>query len=182
MSRLYLFMMISLDGYIEGPNHDLSWHHVDKEFEEFANTQLKNTSLLLFGGRTYDLMASYWPNPQKNDDPKTAMLMNSASKIVVSKTIKNPTWENTKVLSNNIEEKLIKMKNNSSGDMGVFGSNILATYLLENKLLDELRIMVNPIAIGKGTSLFTGLKNHTSFILQDTKLFKNGNILLTYKV
>src|SRR5260370_25415435 len=90
MSRkLILFMMVSLDGYFEGENHDLSWHNVDAEFNEYAIEQTKNVDTLLFGRRTYELMRDFWSTEHvRKTDPIVAKLMNETPKFVFSKKLK----------------------------------------------------------------------------------------------
>ena len=183
MRKIFLFMMVSLDGYFEGTGHDISWHTVDEEFNTFAIDQLKKSDLLLFGRRTYELMVSYWPtDAAKQDDPMVAKLMNKTSKIVFSRTLEKAEWENTRLIREDLDVQLAKLKESKGKDIAIFGSNTLAVSLLELGLLDEVRIMVSPVAIGKGTSLFKGLKKKVHFSLEKTRKFENGNILLYYSV
>lgn len=180
-------MMISLDGYMEGENHDLSWHNVDKEFNEFAIPQTESVGTLLFGRKTYELMRDYWPTVEaRTTDPVVAAQMNAKPKIVFSRSLdrveETEYWKNVRLVKENMVEEIQKLKQQEGKDLAVFGSNNLCVTLLENKLLDELRIMVNPVVIGKGTPLFTGIKEKQTFHLEDTRRFKSGNVLLTYKV
>ncbi len=183
MSKLFLFMMISLDGFFEGPGHDLSWHNADnQEFADFANEQTAGVGAIIFGHRTYDMMADFWPKPiGEQADATTARLMNKAPKFVVTHQDFKPKWENTEVIRINIKEEIQKLKAQGDQDLAVYGSNNLCVSLLEMHLLDELRIMVNPVVIGKGTPLFHGAKNKLKFKLIASRQFKSGNVLLTYK-
>src|SRR5690348_10623177 len=171
MRKVFLFMMISLDGYFEGINHDLSWHNVDEEFNQFAVEQLKGMDTILFGRKTYEMMKSYWPDAEASDpaDAQVAEMMNSYKKIVFSETLDKADWENTTLIKENVKEELEKMKNAEGRDMGIFGSSNLAVSLLEKGLLDELRIMVNPVVIGEGTPLFEGIKEKLKLKLTDTR-------------
>lgn len=175
-------MMISLDGYFEGKNHDLSWHNVDGEFNEFAIRQLKSIGTILFGRKTYSMMSQYWPtNMAKSDDPIVAGLMNTTKKIVFSGTLKIAKWQNTKLISDYTVEEVKKLKNEPGKDIAIFGSNNLCVYLTEHGLVDEFRIIINPVAIGKGTPLFKGLKKKLKLELIKTHNFKSGNALLCYQ-
>jgi dihydrofolate reductase len=179
-------MMVSLDGYIEGFNHDLSWHNVDEEFNKFAAEQLDEADTLFFGRKTYELMANFWPTTQAiKNDPVVAEKINFAPKIVFSKTLEKlkekPNWKNIKLIKRNLAEEIQKLKDKPGKDIAVLASNNLCVSLLELGLLDELRIMVNPVALGKGTPLFYGIKKKLMFKLIKTKNFKSGNILLYYK-
>ncbi len=186
MSKLFLFMMVSLDGYFEGPNHDLSWHNVDEEFNEYAIEQTGNVGTLLFGRTTYELMRDFWPSEEaRKTDPIVAAQMNTTPKVVFSKTLQKVKeteyWKNVRLLSDVNPDEIKKIKDNSKKDVAVYGSSNLCLTFLKLGLLDELRIMVSPVVIGAGTPLFAGLKNKLELKLMDTKTFKNGNVLLTYK-
>ena len=183
MGKLYLFMMQSLDGYFEGPEHDLSWHNVDAEFNKFAVQQLDDTSVLVFGRKTYDLMAHFWPTPfALEHDPETATRMSARKKIVFSRTLGVPEWENTEVHQDNIPGVISQLKHdNNDKDIGVLGSSDLCRTLLQERLLDELRIMVNPVVLGKGTLLFAGLEHKIKLTLLKSREFESGNVLLTYE-
>lgn len=180
-------MMASLDGYIEGEDHDLSWHNVDSEFNDFAVAQLKEADTLLFGRGTYQLMESFWPSKEGLEgDPEVASLMNSMKKVVVSHSLEKVTetdiWKNVELIKENTAQELARLKEEEEGSIAVLGSNNLCVTLLALGLLDEIRIMVNPVVIGKGTPLFATIKDKKYFTLTDTRTFKNGNILLTYAV
>lgn len=186
MRKMFLFMMTSIDGYMEGENHDLSWHNVDKEFNTFAAEQMNEMGTIVMGRRTYELMESFWPSKQGlEEDPIVAEKMNNTPKIVFSKTLKkaNETdiWKQVRLYKNNIAEEIQKLKKEEGKSIAVLGSNNLCVTLLELGLLDELRIMVSPVVIGKGTPLFAGIKEKISFSLSTTRTFQNGNILLTYR-
>lgn len=175
-------MLTSLDGFFEGPNHEIDWHNVDEEFNEFAIKQLNEIDTLLFGRVTYQLMANYWPTTSaKEDDPIVSELMNKLPKIVFSKTLSTVDWNNTKLVKDNIKEVVTDLKLQSKKDIAIFGSSNLSVTLLELKLIDEIRIIVNPVILGDGKSLFNGIKNKLNFELLKTKVFNSGNILLYYK-
>jgi len=185
MSKLFLFMMVSVDGFFEGPNHDLSWHNVNPEFNDFAIAQTKTVGTLLFGHTTYDLMSGYWPTegPRKND-PVVAELMNTLPKIVFSRTLTNlpaiPHWENAKLEKEVNKDEIIKLKQSSDKPLAIFGSNALCVSLMRLGLVDEFRLMVAPVVIGKGTRLFEGLNEKYKLKLTSSRVFNSGNILLTY--
>jgi len=189
MRKMFLFMMVTLDGFMEGENHDISWHNVDQEFNDFAAKQLQeDMGTLVFGRTTYELMYSYWPNATPSD-PKDAIvkdLMDTLPKIVVSHSLENvqdeKNWKNVRVIKDNLKEEFEKLKSEEGKDIAVLGSNNVCVTLLEERLLDEIRIMINPVVIGKGTPLFAGIQDKQKFGLQSTRTFRNGNVLLTYSV
>lgn len=180
-------MMVSLDGYFEGENHDLSWHNVDNEFNQFAVEQLREVDTILFGRRTYQLMESYWPTEQRlQDDSVVADIMNDTPKIVFSKTLESvketDVWKHVRLVKDNIKEEIEKLKQQDGKKIVVLGSSNLCVSLLEEGLLDTVRLMVNPVAIGSGTPLFHGIKKKYSFKLINSRKFANGNVLVDYEV
>jgi dihydrofolate reductase len=183
MRHIYLFMMVSLDGYFEGEDHDLSWHTVDDEFNEYAHEQLRNTGAILFGKTTYQMMAAFWPTPQGQAvDKETANAMNVLPKYVASHQPFETKWINTTVLSGDVAGEVSKLKNESGKNVAILGSNTLCVSLMKKGLVDEFRIMVNPRAINKGTPLFAGLERPMRLKLIDSRIFKSGNVLNRYAI
>lgn len=181
MRKLFSFNMVTLDGFFEGPNRDITWHNVDEEFNEFAIEQLHTMDSILFGRVTYQFMESYWPMPDAiEDDPIVAGLMNSLSKIVFSRTVQKAEWNNSRLIKDNLADEIEKLKQQPGKDFGVFGSaNLLAT-LTQLNLIDEHRVMINPVILGKGTPLFK-TDTLTRLKLQSTRTFQSGNVLLVYQ-
>jgi dihydrofolate reductase len=181
MRKIFLFMLVSLDGYYEGPNGDISWHNVDDEFNEFAVQQTSEIDTLLFGRKTYEVMASYWPTEAAiSDDPAIAGLMNSLPKIVISTTLDAADWHNSRLVKENVAEEISKLKQGPGKEIAIFGSSDLAVSLAEMGLVDEYRIMVNPVILGEGKPLFKGA-DKLSLKLIKTRTFKSGNVLLYYQ-
>lgn len=182
MRKVTLFNFITLDGFFEDENRSIEWHNVDDEFNEFAIEQLNTTDLLLFGRITYQLMASYWPTPDSvADDRVVAKKMNSLPKIVFSRTLEKAEWENTRLVKENIREEIEKLKNLPGKDIFIFGSAELASTLREMGLIDEYRIMVNPVVIGSGKPLFLNINKKFNLKLLRSRVFKSGNVLLSYE-
>ncbi len=181
MRKLLLFMMVTLDGFFEGPNQDINWHNVDEEFNDFAIAQLNEVDTLLFGRRTYEMMASYWPTEAaKQDDPIVADKMNSLPKIVFSNTLSAVEWENTRLVKESFAQQISSLKQQPGKDLIIFGSSDLAVTFLEQGLLDECRIMINPVVLGDGKSLFKGINDKINLKLLKTRTFRSGNVLLYY--
>jgi dihydrofolate reductase len=181
MRKAFLFMMTTLDGYFEGPDHDISWHNAgNEEFAKFANGQLDETDTLIFGRRTYELMAGFWPSMEAmKAESGTAIRMNSLKKVVFSHSPISTDWQNVES-STNVVEKMSELKSTPGKDIVVLGSSNLCLTLLDEGLLDELRIMVNPLTIGRGTPLLDGTDKLRQFALIDSRAFNSGNVLLTY--
>lgn len=180
MRKLYLFNMITLDGFFEGKEPwDLGWHNVDAEFNTFAVEQLESTGLLLFGRKTYEGMAQYWSSDQaKDDDPAVARLMNTMPKAVASRTLTAVAWNNTTLLGENIIEEIRTLKSQPGKDIGIFGSASLAASL--SGLIDEYRIIIAPIVLGRGTPLFPAADGMVRLTTKNVRTFTNGNILIYY--
>jgi dihydrofolate reductase len=182
MRKVIMFNLITLDGYFEGLNKDITWHQVDDEFNEFAIEQLSKTDGLIFGRVTYQLMAAYWPTPMAvENDPIVAGKMNSLPKFVFSKTLEKADWNNTQLIKGDAVEELKKLKQQPGKDLFIFGSANLSSTFTENGLIDEYRIMVNPIVLGAGNPLFKGNGEMLKLKLLNTKTFGNGNMLLYYQ-
>ncbi len=172
--------MISLDGFFEGPKRELDWHNVDKEFHEFAERQLSLVDTLLFGRVTYQMMASFWPTATESD-PMIANTMNSLPKLVFSRTLSAVEWNNSKLMNGDLVEEVSKLKNQPGKDIAILGSAVVVSALMEANLIDEHRIMIAPIILGSGNSLFKNMERRHPLKLLRTTAFKSGNVLLIYK-
>jgi dihydrofolate reductase len=155
---------------------------VDEEFNEFAIQQINTVDVLLFGRVTYELMAGYWPTPEAIvNDPIIAERMNNLPKIVFSKTLAAVTWQNTRLVAENAAEEIARLKGQPGKDLIIFGSSDLAVTLIERDLIDEFRIIVNPVVLGSGKLLFNGIQHPYHLELIGTKTFRSGNVLLYYQ-
>ena len=174
--------MMTLDGFFEGPNRDIGWHNVDAEFNDFAIEQLDSMDLILFGRVTYELMASYWPAESAiKDDPVVASKMNSISKIVFSKSLREAVWNNTRLVRENTTDVIRDLKKQPGEDIGVFGSADLVSFLMREKLIDQFRIIINPVILGGGNPLFKSGVSIPKLKLVRTRTFTSGNVLLYYE-
>ena len=182
MRKVMVFMMVTLDGFFSGPNGEIDWHVVDEEFNDFANEQLASVDTLLFGRVTYQGMASYWPTPiALANDPIIAHQMNTFPKIVFSRTLEQTTWENTRLVKDHLAEEISHLKRQPGKDLIIFGSSALSASMLNLGLIDELRIMVNPVVLGNGQPLFKGIQEKLHLTHFETRTFRSGNVLLFYR-
>ena len=182
MGHVRVFNFLTLNGYFKGPNQDISWHrHGGAEENEYSGEGAGSGSTLLFGRRTYKMMASYWPTPAAlKSDPVVAQGMNSAEKVVFSKTLKKADWNNTRIVKGNLEKEIKRMKQ-AGKDMTVLGSGTIVTQLAQAGLIDEYVIMLDPVAIPSGTTLLKGMKHTVDLKLTNSRTFKSGVVLLTYQ-
>lgn len=183
MRKIIVSEMVSLDGFFAGPGGEVDWHVVDEEFnEKYAVPLLNSVDTLLFGRVTYELMAGYWPTPEAiKNDPIIADKMNSLPKIVFSKTLKKVDWNNTRLVKEVLTDEVVKLKQQYGKAMVIFGSGTIVSTLTQLGLIDEYRLIVNPVILGSGKSLFKGLKDRLRLQLLETKKFNSGNVLLRYE-
>jgi dihydrofolate reductase len=182
MRKILAFLVVTVDGYYEGPNREFDWPVVDEEFNQFGLEQLEEVDTLLFGRVTYEGMASYWPTPAaEQDDPKVAAKMNGLPKLVVSRTLKRADWANTRIIEGDVAEELTKLKQQPGKDIAIFGSSDLTVSLLGMGLVDELRIMVHPVVLGAGRSLFRTATERINLQLVQTRPFRSGSVMLSYR-
>ena len=182
MRKLLSFMVMTLDGYHEGPNHEFDWPNVDDEFNDFAISQLNDIDTLIFGRATYEGMASYWPTPAAlEDDRVIADRMNNIPKVVFSSSLESADWQNTRLVSGDVAGAITELKQQSGKNLAVFGSSTLTVSLIDEGLVEELRVMVHPILLGAGKSLFSALHRRVPVKLERTTVFSSGNVLLHYR-
>jgi dihydrofolate reductase len=182
MTRLIVSNVMSLDGFFEGPNHEFNWFTPDEEFLDYAKNMLRTVDTILFGRRTYEHMAAYWPSAPHDE---IADKMNSLAKVVVSSTLSRAEWNNSTLLKGNIAEDVMKLKEkpgtDKDKDMVIFGSAKLASFLLEEGLIDEYRVILAPLLLGCGNLLFGDVKKQLKLKLDKTKLLRSGVSILCYR-
>ena len=177
-----MFNMVTLDGFFAGPNGEIDWHTVDEAFDRFAVDQLDSAGGLLFGRVTYQMMASYWPTPEAiAADPRVADRMNALPKIVFSTTLAQAGWNNSRLEKEVDAAEISKLKQQPGKDLLVFGSADLAGTLIQLGLIDEIRMMVSPVVLGRGIPLFKSRRDPLQLIMLDTRTFPNGNVYLSYR-
>jgi dihydrofolate reductase len=183
MRRIAVFNQVTLDGYIADLNGDMSWaHKQDAEWNAFVAGNAKGDSALLFGRVTYEMMASWWPTPlAMKSMPAVAEWMNKAPKIVFSRTLEKASWSNTTLVKGGMAAELGRMKKEPGPDMVIFGSGTVVSQLAQEGLIDEYQIVVNPVVLGKGKTMFEGIRERVTLKLASTRTFGNGNVLLCYE-
>jgi dihydrofolate reductase len=167
---------ISLDGFMEGPDHDISWHHVDDEMHEYFNVELARMSRFIDGRRNHETMLAAWPHTDDHPEwPKPmhdfGRIWREMPKIVYSRTLETADW-NT-VVKREIDPDELR---NLPGDSMVGGSQLVGSFF-EHDLIDEVRLYVNPVAIGAGTPFF---KKPNALALKSTRAFDIGVVELIY--
>lgn len=183
MRKIILMMSVSLDGFFEGPDHELDWQIVDDELHTHFNEELSAMSVFLDGRVTYEVMAGYWPTA--DEDPLStrpmkefAKIWREMPKIVFSRTLEDAGW-NTTIEREVDVEKVKALKAQPGGDMAIGGAHLAATFMREG-LIDEYRLYVHPVVIGEGSPLFPPIETRLALKLLETRTFGCGVVLLRY--
>src|SRR5438093_7830138 len=184
MRKVILMMSVSLDGFIEGPNGELDWHLVDDELHSHFNEQLGAMGAFLNGRVMYELMAGFWPTA--DTDPSStgpmvefARIWRDMPKIVYSRTLEHADW-NTIVVRDVVVEDVMELIAQPGGDLALGGADIAAAFM-RHDLIDEYRLYVHPVLIGRGKPLFPPSDTRVSLHLAETRAFGNGVVLLRYE-
>jgi len=181
---LSVFNQVSLDGFITDAKGDMSWAHRrgDAEWDAFGADNAKRGSALLFGRVTYEMMASFWPTPQAmQTSPGIAEPINRAPKFVLSRTMKEASWQNTKLLKGDLVTEVKRLKSESGKDITIMGSGSIVSQLTEAGLIDEYHVVVVPVVLGRGKTMFQTVHEKVPLKLVKTRTFGNGNVMLSYE-
>jgi dihydrofolate reductase len=184
MKKLVLLMHTSLDGFTCGPNGEMDWIKVDDELFDYFGKVIDEADTALYGRATYDMMQDYWPtagdqpNASKHDKEHSRWY-NKASKVVVSRSLKNANI-NAKIISENVPAEIMNLKKEPGTSIMMIGSPSIAQLLTQYKLIDEYRINVNPVIIGSGKPLFKDVHEKINLQLVSSITFSSGVIGLHY--
>ena len=175
-------MMVSLDGFIEGPNRDIAWHVWDNEMNKYMNDFFPTIYTIILGRVAYQLLADFWPTPASAaEDSTITNYMNNLPKIVFSRTLSTVEWNNSRIVKENIAEEITKLKQQPGKDLVIFGGAAIASTFMQLDLIDEYRLIVNPVILGSGNPLFKGINDRLNLKLLNTQTFSCGNVLLIYQ-
>ena len=185
MGRIVITEFMSLDGVVEDPGgaEDFKYGGWSFEFDrgpegnQFKLDETMDTEALLLGRRTYEGFAEAWPSREGEFADK----FNTMPKYVVSSTLSDPEWTNTTVLSGDLVEEVKKLRDEAGGDVVVHGSVQLSQALIDNDLVDELRLMVFPVILGDGKRLFGTTQDKKGLTLTDAKTVGDGVAILVYR-
>ena len=185
MRKLIVFNHISLDGYFVDANGSMAWAKMEKndpEYDAFVAGNASGDGTLLFGRVTYELMVKFWPTPMaKQHDPVVAEGMNNMPKFVFSRTMDKASWNNTMVIKGDLISEVKKMKQQAGSGIAILGSGTIVSRLAQAGLIDEYHVVVNPIILGKGRTMFEGVKNMVNLKLTNARSFKSGKVFAAYE-
>jgi dihydrofolate reductase len=183
MRKIVAFEQVSLDGFFVDAKGDMSGaHKQDAEWNAFTAGNAGGNGALLFGRKTYDMMASFWPSPMAMQTmPEVAEGMNRLAKFVVSRTLESASWRNTTLIKGDLVASLREMKNSAGPDLVILGSGSIVSQLADAGLIDEFQIIVNPLILGQGRTLFESVTKKIPLRLLKTRAFGNGNVILYYE-
>ncbi|MEV6735840.1 dihydrofolate reductase family protein [Streptomyces sp. NPDC051104] len=183
MRKIVLMMSVSLDGYMEGPNREIDWHLVDDELHQHFNDVLKEMGAFLDGRVTYELMAGYWPKADRDPDASApvvefARIWRNMPKVVFSRTLQHAGLHTT-IVRDVVVDDILALKAQDGGDLALGGAELAAEFL-RHDLVDEFRVYVHPVLLGRGRRLFPEGDEPTTLRLIDSRRFGNGVVLLHY--
>ncbi|MEO6167737.1 MAG: dihydrofolate reductase family protein [Chitinophagales bacterium] len=194
MRKLISFMHISLDGFVAGPNGEMDWIKVDEEIFDYVGKRISEGDTALYGRVTYQMMENYWPTAADKPtatkhDIEHSKWYSKVHKVVLSKTMKEAVLPNTKIISDNLSDRINEIKQSvpvsggrGSKDILLFGSPTATHSLIQLNLIDGYWLFVNPIILGRGVPLFTGIKDKIKLKLFTTHQFVCGVTELNYTV
>ena len=178
MRRIVWSEYISLDGVVDEPG-EWSIPYFSDDLAMYKSDELLASDALLLGRVTYEGFAAAWPTMEELEGD-FAVRMNTLPEYVASTTLEKADWNNSTIIRDNVPREVAKLKQESGGDILIGGSGALAKTLLEHDLIDEIRMLVHPIAVGTGKRLFEGATESIGLELVDTRSFDSGVAALTY--
>lgn len=181
MGKVIYSMMVSLDGFVEGPNKEIDWVMIDEELHTFANDEAREMGAFLYGRRLYEVMASYWPTADA--DPSIpdymvefARIWKEKPKIVFSRTLDKVEW-NSRLVRGDVAAEVAKLKEQPDMDLSVGGATLASTFI-QLGLVDEYRLLVHPVVLGRGTPYFPAVDHPIALRLLETRRFGSGVVYL----
>lgn len=180
MRRLFLHINVSIDGYITDPAGDIDWRFADEEFQAHLDDMLESIDGIVFGRTAFEQLAAYWPTAGDEVSSTQRRRMHELPKYVMSRTLRDTAWHNSHLLGDDPATALTDLKHQEGRDLALFAGGQAATAAIRLGVLDELRLLVNPVLLGGGTPLYDGTYPKQDLRLTNTRRFASGALLNTY--
>jgi dihydrofolate reductase len=189
MRRIFVFNRVSADGYFASADGKVDWFVPDEEIDSEGAKGTAETDTVLFGRRTYEMMAAFWPHA--SSDPHSgrpltastaamARFLNESTKIVFSKSLKEASWKNTRIVREIDPKQIAALKDQPGKNIIIIGSGSIVAQLTKHRLIDEYHLVVTPVFLGSGKPL-TSEGERLILELTDSKAYKSGNVVLRYR-
>lgn len=187
---------VTLDGYMVGPEEDISWvvEGFDREMQaDIAEDMSRHTDMFVFGRVTYEIFATYWPHAvayepgdelkpsEGKEDPRIIQALNERPKVVFSRTLESPGWHNTRVVRDGLEDEIRGLKQEPGNAINVQGSASVVQALARADLVDEYHLCVHPVLLGDGKPLFAAGDKRQDLALVRAEPYPNGVVAMTYR-
>jgi dihydrofolate reductase len=187
MKKIISFMHISLDGFVAGPNGEMDWIKADEEIFDYVDKRISEGDTALYGRVTYQMMENYWPAAGNKPTATRHEIEHSkwyskVHKVVLSNTLIDAGLTNTKIISDNLSDRINEIKHKAGKDILLFGSPTATHSLIQLNLIDGFWLFVNPIILGQGIPLFVNIKDKIKLKLLTTRPFTCGVTELNYVV
>lgn len=194
MRTIKMFNRVTPDGFFGAKDGNLNWAVPDDELDQAAGSSQSSFDTILFGRRTYEMFESFWPHAldeNKGADPhrpgrtsaamkEIATFINEAHKIVFSRTRKDATWKNSRLVREFVPREVEAWKNETGKNMIIFGSGSIVSLLTEHGLIDEYQFVISPLILGSGGRLFGELPKPLRLELLEAKPYRSGNVVIRY--
>ena len=186
MGKLVLFMHVSLDGLVAGPNGEMDWITVNEEIFDYVGKRIEGTDTALYGRVTYQMMEGYWPTAAEQPgatkhDKEHSAWYKRVTKVVLSKTMQGQNLPNTRIISDNLQSEINDVKKKAGNDILIFGSPSAAHSLMAENLIDEYWLFVNQVLLGEGIPMFKNISSRTALEFATSHVFSSGVVCLHYK-
>ncbi|ASR34483.1 hypothetical protein BAY61_05190 [Prauserella marina] len=181
MRRIFSHINVSLDGYIDDAEGNIDWHFADEAFQRYLDELLQSIDGMVFGRAAYEQLAAYWPTAGDEVTAVQRSAMRELPKYILSRTLETTGWHNSHLLGDDPVAALGQLKQQQGRDIAVFAGGSAASQLLRSGVLDEIRLVLNPVLLGEGTPLFQTPYPKSTWRLAGRREFASGAVVLSYE-
>jgi dihydrofolate reductase len=183
MRKLKLQAQVSVDGFISGPNGEMDWMTFtwDDELKKYVTEITTPVDCIILGRKLAQGFIPHWAARPADEDPWSIDKMNNTKKVVFTKTLEGPGWENTILAKGDLTEEILKLKSAPGNDIIAYGGGSFVSALINCDLIDEFHLFVNPVALGTGMAIFKELDSTRKFVLETSRAFSCGIVLIKYR-